>query len=70
MIATGIVRKIDDLGRLVIPRAVRKKLNIHEGDTFEMFLDNDKIIWKKSIPDEMTVTGASVATAVKMITEK
>ena len=36
MRATGIIRRIDDLGRVVIPKEVRKNLNIREGDAFEI----------------------------------
>jgi len=36
---TGIVRRIDDLGRVVIPRAVRKEMNIQENDPLEIFID-------------------------------
>ena len=43
----GIVRKLDELGRIVIPKDLRKKLGIREGDLLEMFLENDKIILKK-----------------------
>lgn len=39
MRATGIVRRIDDLGRVVIPREVRKNLGIKEGDPLEIFVD-------------------------------
>ena len=41
MKATGIVRRIDDLGRVVIPRELRKTLNIREGDPLELFITND-----------------------------
>lgn len=41
MKATGIVRRIDDLGRVVIPREIRKNLNIREGDPLELFTTND-----------------------------
>ena len=41
MKATGIVRRIDDLGRVVIPREIRKNLNIREGDPLEIFTTND-----------------------------
>ena len=41
MIATGIVRKIDDLGRIVIPKEVRLKLNLKEGSPLEIYTDND-----------------------------
>lgn len=40
MKATGIVRRIDDLGRVVIPREIRKYLHIREGDPLEIFTDN------------------------------
>lgn len=44
----NIVRRIDDLGRIVIPKDVRKQLNIQEGDAFELWLDdNNNIVWKK-----------------------
>lgn len=41
MKATGIVRRIDDLGRIVIPREIRKTLNIREGDPLELFITNE-----------------------------
>lgn len=39
MVATGIVRRIDELGRIAIPKELRRSLNIKEGDPLEMFLD-------------------------------
>lgn len=48
MRATGIVRRIDDLGRVVIPRELRKTLNLREGDPLEIFTDKDGcVIFKK-----------------------
>lgn len=45
---TGIVRRIDDLGRIVIPKDIRKQLSIKEGDALKLFIDNKgNIIWKK-----------------------
>lgn len=45
MKATGIVRRIDDLGRVVIPKEIRKNLDIKDGDPLELFIDEeDKII--------------------------
>ena len=41
MKATGIVRRIDDLGRVVIPKEIRRACNIREGDPLEVFLDED-----------------------------
>jgi AbrB family transcriptional regulator (stage V sporulation protein T) len=48
MKATGIVRRVDDLGRIVIPKEVRRSLRIREGDPLELFTDKDgSIIFKK-----------------------
>ena len=53
MKATGIVRKIDDLGRIVIPKEIRKNLHIHEGDPLEIFVQtNGEIVLKKYAPME------------------
>jgi stage V sporulation protein T len=40
MKATGVVRRIDDLGRVVIPKEIRRSLRIHEGEAFEIFIDS------------------------------
>lgn len=47
---TGIIRRIDDLGRIVIPREIRRKLNIKEGDPLEVSLDGNKVIFEPYIP--------------------
>jgi len=47
MKATGIVRRIDDLGRIVIPKEIRRTLRITEGDPIEIFLTCDGIVLKK-----------------------
>ena len=47
MKATGIVRRIDDLGRVVIPKEIRRLLRIREGDPLELFTTNDGIVFKK-----------------------
>lgn len=47
MKATGIIRRIDDLGRVVIPKEIRKNLRIKEGDNLEIFVENEEIILKK-----------------------
>lgn len=39
MKATGILRRIDDLGRIVIPKEIRRSMHIKENDTFEIFID-------------------------------
>ncbi|WP_285397615.1 AbrB/MazE/SpoVT family DNA-binding domain-containing protein [Lysinibacillus sp. fls2-241-R2A-57] len=47
MKSTGIVRKVDDLGRVVIPIELRRTLGIGEKDALEIFIDGDQIILKK-----------------------
>lgn len=51
MRATGIVRRIDDLGRVVIPKEIRRTLRIREGDPLEIYTDRDgEVILKKYSP--------------------
>lgn len=51
MKATGIVRRIDDLGRVVIPKEIRRTMRIREGDPLEIFTDADgEVIFKKYSP--------------------
>ncbi|WP_436514036.1 AbrB/MazE/SpoVT family DNA-binding domain-containing protein [Clostridium thermobutyricum] len=50
MKSTGIVRKIDDLGRVVIPKELRRTLNINECDPLEIFIEDESIILKKYNP--------------------
>lgn len=61
MRATGIVRRIDDLGRVVIPREIRKVLRIQEGDPLEMFIDRDSntISIKKFQPPQLDHEGTA-----------
>ena len=50
MRATGIVRRIDDLGRVVIPREIRRSLGIREGDALEIFVDGkDTVCFRKYV---------------------
>jgi len=48
--STGIVRKVDELGRVVIPIELRRTLGIDEKDALEIYVDNEKIILKKYEP--------------------
>lgn len=48
--ATGIVRKVDDLGRLVLPMELRRTFNIEEKDPLEIYVDGDRIILRKYNP--------------------
>ncbi len=47
MKSTGIVRRVDELGRIVIPKELRKTMHINEGDSVEIFTNNDEVILKK-----------------------
>ena len=54
MKATGIVRRIDDLGRIVIPKEIRRTLHIRESDPLEIFTDREgQVILKKYSPIEI-----------------
>ena len=50
MKATGIVRRIDELGRIVLPMELRKSLHIGDRDSLEIFTSNETIILKKYVP--------------------
>lgn len=47
MKATGIVRRIDDLGRVIIPKDIRRSLKIREGDPLEIFIENNCVCFQK-----------------------
>lgn len=47
MKSTGVVRRIDELGRIVIPKEIRRNLGIRDGENVEIFTENDSIILKK-----------------------
>ena len=47
MQATGIIRRVDDLGRVVIPKELRRNLKIREGDPLEIYVNDDMICFKK-----------------------
>ena len=53
MKSTGIVRRVDELGRIVLPIELRRSLNINERDTLEIFVDDEKIILKKYEPADI-----------------
>lgn len=50
MKSTGIVRNIDELGRIVIPKEIRKKLGIENSDPVEIYVEGDKILLAKYHP--------------------
>lgn len=51
MKGTGIIRRIDDLGRIVVTKEIRRRLNIHEGDALELFTGEDFVAFKKYDPE-------------------
>ena len=59
MKATGIVRRVDDLGRVVIPKEIRRTMNIREGEALEIFIEDKKVIFQKYIPSEEDLSEAS-----------
>lgn len=54
MKATGIVRRIDDLGRIVIPKEIRRTFHIEEGDPLEISTDGKYICFSKYVPVDMS----------------
>lgn len=59
MIATGIIRRIDDLGRIVIPKEIRRQLKVDEGDPFEIFMTKEgEVILKPYKQQEYTLRKA------------
>lgn len=72
MKATGIVRRIDDLGRIVIPKEIRRTLRIRESDPLEIFTDREgEIILKKYSPiGEMTTFAKQYAESLAQVSGK
>ena len=50
MKSTGIIRKVDDLGRIVLPIELRRTLDIAERDELEIYMENDRIVLQKYEP--------------------
>ena len=57
MKATGIVRKVDELGRIVLPSELRKIMHVTVGDSFELFTNENTVVLKKYEPG-CVLTGA------------
>lgn len=53
MKSTGVVRKVDELGRVVLPIELRRNLDINEKDALEIFVDEDRVILKKYEPADI-----------------
>ena len=71
MKATGIVRRIDDLGRVVVPKEIRRTMRIREGDPLEIFTDKDgELIFKKYSPiGELSDFAAQICDSLKKTTD-
>jgi len=52
MNGTGIIRRIDDLGRVVIPKEIRRTLKLEEGDPMEIFCADSMVLFKKYYPEK------------------
>ena len=71
MKTTGIIRRIDELGRIVIPKEIRKNLRIKNGESLEIYLENDSIILKKySLLDNMVQNATILVDSVAKIYQK
>lgn len=70
MKATGIVRRMDDLGRVVIPKEIRKTMGIREGDQLELFTKDDCIIFKRYNPYDMEQWDMALAVAEALCGKK
>lgn len=51
MKSTGIVRRIDDLGRVVIPKEIRRTMGVQDGDPLEIGVDGNKVVLWKYVPE-------------------
>lgn len=68
---TGVVRRVDDLGRIVIPKEIRKTAKIKDGDPLEFIIDNENIVLKRYYPLEKWVSlSQNVANSIKDVLEK
>ncbi len=72
MKATGIVRRIDDLGRVVIPKEIRRTMRIREGDPLEIFTDKEgELIFKKYSPvGELSDFAAQICDSLRRSTDE
>lgn len=52
MKATGIVRRVDELGRVVIPKELRRTMSIEEGDSLEIYVDGASIVLRKFLNEQ------------------
>jgi AbrB family looped-hinge helix DNA binding protein len=68
MWATGIIRRIDDLGRVVIPKEIRRRCNIREGDPLEIYTTNDgAVMFKKYSPDNTNEVAKYIVSTLRAL---
>lgn len=71
MDSAGIIRKVDSLGRIVIPREIRREMSINEGDELEVVVNEGKLIMKKHIfQNKCLITGKSTNNMIKLMDGK
>lgn len=70
MKCTGIVRRIDELGRVVIPKEIRKVMKIKEGEPLEIFLDNGSVVLKKYRQDVADAWHDACAKYIEQVHER
>jgi transcriptional pleiotropic regulator of transition state genes len=63
MKSTGVIRKIDDLGRIVIPMEIRKNMRVKEGEMFEIFIDGETICLKRHYDSDSYLAIAKLLSA-------
>lgn len=64
MKSTGIVRKVDELGRIVIPMELRRTLEINEKDPVEIFVDGEEIILRKFVSNTACIVTGEITPAI------
>lgn len=71
MKSTGVVRRVDDLGRIVIPKEIRRTLRIRDGEELEIFVDNDVVVLKKfSKVAELDIVSKKIVDVVSSLVGK
>lgn len=72
MKSTGVIRRIDDLGRIVIPKEIRKSLRIHDGENLEIFTENENriVLQKFSLMSKITDFAQSFTDSINVFIKK
>ena len=73
MKATGIIRRVDDLGRVVIPKDIRRTIGIHEGEPLEIFIEGEDTVcfrkYKTNLGDAVDHLKEQIETFCKDLTD-